>query len=374
MIYITVLVLCLLLYLFDYGRNQHRKDVFTGRASMQLFAFILFVMAAIRYEDVYLSDFAINYRRIIQAKYMTWAQCFLSSAAPGNALFRKIIAEVFGNPQWYFVITSFIIVYCTVNIIKHYSPSLFLPILLFYTIGSYFTSNNITRQAMASAIVLFSWQNIIDRKLFKFVLVVLLASTIHISAIFFLPMYFLSGIKLGRNQYILYILFGVAVFIARNPIIHFFQALVYSNYTESSYGTTGSNPLRLILTSVIAIYLYIYSRNYDSVKELAKEKIEAGSPELFANFIGHSTVIYILFSIFSVTNMLLLSRMAMYWSFQTIICIVYATRSCGKRNKFILTTVIVLIAITWFTAMAVMGKLIPTPYTPFWMISNKPGI
>ena len=371
MTYFLVLSVSLLIYIFDYGYHQHKNKNITGRASLNTFAFILFIMAAIRYENKY-SDFMINYNRIIQAKFMTWVDCFTSGVAVGNALFRKIVAEVFGNPQWYFIITAFIIVYCTVHVIKKYSPSLFLPIFLFYTIGSYFTSNNVTRQAMAVAITMLSWKYIFDRKIFKFLLMVFLASTIHISAIFFLPMYFLSDIKLGRNQYIIYLLFGLGIFVARSPIIHFFQRLVYSNYTETSYGTTGSNPLRLILTGVVAIYLYFYSRNYDNVRKIALEKNENINPELFVNFIGHSTVINILFSIFSVTNMLLLSRMAMYWSFQAILCIVYATKTNEKRNTYILTTVIIAVAIIWFTVMEISGKHVPTPYTPFWMFPDRP--
>ena len=374
MTYTIVLCLSILMFLFDYGYHQHRGTDYTGKISTTVFAVILFALAAVRYENAYLSDFAINYRRIIQAKHISWSECFTSGVAIGNAIFRKIIAEVFGNPQWYFVITSLIIICCVIYTIKKYSPSLFLPIFLFYTIGSYFTSNNITRQAMAAAIVMLSWVYIFDRKLLKFLMIVLLASTVHISAIFFLPMYFLSEIKLGRNQYILYLIFGMMMFVARNPIIHFFQSLVYSNYTETSYGTTGSNPLRLILTSVIAIYLYFYSKGYDNAIELAQEKIQDRKTAIFANFIGHSTVINILFSVFSVTNMLLLSRMSMYWSFQSILCIVYATKTNGKRNRFILTAVIIAAAIIWFTVMEITGKHIPTPYTPFWMIPDRPSI
>lgn len=374
MTYTIVLILSILIYLFDYGYYQHKNRNLAGRTSMNVFAFILFIMAAIRYENEYLSDFAINYRRIIQAKQMAWIDCLTSGVAVGNALFRKIVAEVFGNPQWYFILTAFIIVYCTVHVIKRYSPSLFLPIFLFYTIGAYFTSNNVTRQAMAVAITMLSWKYIFDRKLLKFVLVVFLASTIHISAVFFLPMYFLSDVKLGRNQYIFYLLFGLAIFVARNPIIHFFQRLVFSNYTETSYGMTGSNQLRLILTGVIAVYLYFYSKNYENVRELAQDKMIEGNSVLFTNFLGHSTVINILFSIFSVTNMLLLSRMAMYWSFQSILCIVYATKTNGKRNRLILTAIIIAAAIIWFMAMEITGKHIPTPYTPFWMIPDRPSI
>ena len=374
MINFAVLGLSIFVYLIDNRYSQDKNKIATGRISTVFLSALLFVMSAVRFENVRLSDFAINYLRVIQAKSMTWTECFTSGLAIGNAVIRKVIAEVFHDPQWYFIIAAFLVVYSVYHTTRLYSPNMFLTIFLFYTIGTYFTSNNITRQATAAAIILFSWKYIFNSDLIKYLLLVLLASTIHISAIFFLPMYFLCRIKLGRNQYIFYILLGIGLFLVRNPLIRFFRDLAFSNYTDTSYGTTGSSPLRLLLTILVAIYLYIYSKNNDKIKPIIQQTIPGGDPELFYYFIGHSTVINIFLSVLSVTNMLLMSRLAMFWNFQSLICISYAVKSLKRKQMIWFIMLIVLAAILWFVIMEVTGKHIPTPYTPFWEFPDRSKI
>lgn len=58
------------------------------------------------------------------------------------------------------------------------------------------------RQAMALSFVLFSYQYILQRNFKKFILFLLIAAAFHISAVVFLPAYFIAKIKMGIKQLI----------------------------------------------------------------------------------------------------------------------------------------------------------------------------
>lgn len=373
MIYSIVLGIILATALVEYVYVAKRRQKTHYKFTLLFSSSILFFLSAVRYQEEF-SDFWVNYRRMIEAKYMTWIQCISikNGISIGNSLFRKFVIELFKDPQWYFVISALIIVGCSGYFFNKYSPNRFLSILLYYTIGTYFTSNNITRQAMACAIVIVSWKYIIERKFWKYILLMSVAVSIHISAVFFVPMYFLCRVKLRRNQFLIYILAGITLLIIRNPIISFFQRLVYSNYTDASYGTTGSSPLRLILYFVIAVYLYVFIRNRDNAIYIA-ERCGINNSDYFINLIGHGTIISILLSILSVTNMLLFSRLEIYWNYASLLCIVIAIKATPK-NKWVLSSGIILAAIAWFSISNITGKLIPTPYTPFWMFPARPRL
>lgn len=62
---------------------------------------------------------------------------------------------------------------------------------------------NIMRQGLAVALIFLSYKFIIDRKLVKFILIIILASGVHISALVMLPMYFVINRKKELNKLVI---------------------------------------------------------------------------------------------------------------------------------------------------------------------------
>ncbi len=327
---------------------------------------ILALLSGVRYEDKH-SDFLVNYRRMIQSASLSWQSALLSEE-PANALLRKTLMMVFNTPQVYFIIAAFFIVFSYCFLIKKYSPFKYVALISFYCVGLFFTSNNLTRQSIAVAITWISWTYIVQQKPIKFFISIIVASAFHTSAIFFLPMYFLSKIKFKRNQLYIYLIAGILIFLARNPLLRIVQVFFYSNYTGDTYGTNPSNPLRLISVVFSSIYLVILVMNHDKAANIAK--IENG--DILINLISHGTIISYLLSILSATYMLILSRVALYWRTCGTIASLYAISTAGKNRK-ILMIVYITYNVGWFVVMDILGKHIPNPYTPFWQIPYKIG-
>lgn len=369
-IYIGVLIVLLVIGFIDATHNGKitiGEHEYSGkqRHGIYISALIIAFLSGFRYENKY-SDFIVNYHRVIQSRDLSWKESIFTDN-PANSLLRKISVTVFHSPQAYFIIIALFIVATYVYLAKKYFPYHYYALILFYAIGIYFTSNNLSRQAIAVAIIWISWKYIVEKKFVKYCLIILLASLFHMSAIFFFPMYFLSRIRFKLNQLYIYIVLGIAIVIARYPLIRFFQLFFYSNYTGDAYGTSASNPLKLISTAIAAFFFYLLVKNHD--KAVENTGIENG--ELLINLISHGSVIQYILSVLSATSMLMMSRLALYWGTCATASTLYAISTAKPRDRKILISAHLLYVISWFLIMEFSGKHIPTPYTPFWSILNR---
>ena len=83
--------------------------------------------------------------------------------------------------------------------IYKYVPSYYFYLsVLIYVIGPYLQSFYVLRQHLAMGIMLFSYPYIINGKIWKFFAVTLISSTVHLTALFVVPLYFIYKIKNNR--------------------------------------------------------------------------------------------------------------------------------------------------------------------------------
>lgn len=130
----------------------------------------------------------------------------------------------------------------------------FLSVLIFITFGfmNFYMSG--MRQAIALSIILFSFNFIVDRKIWKFIATIVIASLFHVSAIVFFPAYFLISFTFTPALAITYIVSLGLIYILRFNIIEFVTQYFYSG---SSITNTGAYTLMLIvIVSFIAGLLF----------------------------------------------------------------------------------------------------------------------
>ena len=96
---------------------------------------------------------------------------------------------------WLLVITSFIIVYCYLSIIKKYSVNYWFSVFLFITLGVYTFSFNGLRQGIAMAIFALAIPYLLEKRLFPYLLVCAIASLFHVTALFIIPFYFIVNLR-----------------------------------------------------------------------------------------------------------------------------------------------------------------------------------
>ena len=132
------------------------------------------------------------------------------------------IAVLFNNSQvlfWLFSFLTIAIMYKTITD-NNRKLSTGLMVLLFLFLY-YTTSFNIMRQALAVVIIAYSYKFIFNKDLIKFILAIIIASMFHITALLFLPFYWVNSNnkKIKKIVQILMIFALIAIIFNYNAFI-----------------------------------------------------------------------------------------------------------------------------------------------------------
>ncbi len=134
---------------------------------------------------------------------------------PGYHLFQKVCHIFTDNYQVYLLIVAFIIFASMGRFVYKYSEDPCVSFILFSSLFYGFFAVTGIRQSLATALVLFiGFDFVKERKFFKFILIALLAYTIHKSVLVFAVFYFLGAIKVGMEYIGFVSLFTAGVFAA----------------------------------------------------------------------------------------------------------------------------------------------------------------
>ena len=176
---------------------------------------------------------------------------------PGYDLFVKIFQYISGNYQIYlmFIAILFMVPF-TVWIIRESKDPLVSFALYSSLFYSFFSITGI-RQTIATAMVVLIGDKLIkNKKLIPFVIIVLLASTIHASALVFLPFYFLSRIPVNIKTISAWIIGIVISFLARRQLKAFFIDISgYDDYVKDYEG--AGTPIFSLLMFLILIWVLV---------------------------------------------------------------------------------------------------------------------
>lgn len=140
-------------------------------------------------------------------------QLFIKSSRleAGYIYLNKFLSMICDHPQILFIVTGAFTAFSFGRFIYKYSKLPWMSAYMFLTLQFFDLSMSGVRQILSIAILLFSYDFIINRKFFKFLLVVLLATTIHTSAIMFLIIYPLAKFRM-KKFYLVSGVSAVAVF------------------------------------------------------------------------------------------------------------------------------------------------------------------
>ena len=211
-VFIVLLILAAFLYLST-PRDIHKQIDFC----YLLIAFlVLFVLHA--YKNPWtLPDTPSYVDGFVEASETDWSILISEGfklrdlkAEPGWVIMNKLLSMISSDSLILFLVTSVVILWGYFYAIKHYSNIVWMGVVLFLLM-CFTRSLFILRQFLAMAITLFSCKYVIERKLIPFLLLITLAFTMHQTAIIFLPVYFLYGIK--NDKTLTYVFIGGGIFL-----------------------------------------------------------------------------------------------------------------------------------------------------------------
>lgn len=170
----------------------------------------------------------------------------------GYFLFQKITQLFAIDYRFYLFIVAIIFTVLLGLWLYKNSSDLFISFLLYSILFYSFFSFTGTRQTLAmTLVVLIGYQFIKQKKLVPFLVISIIAITIHKSAIVFFPFYFIADFRITKNSFITAFIMFVILFYYRIPVSLFFQNV--SGYNYGVYDNAGTTTFTLLLLSVFAV-------------------------------------------------------------------------------------------------------------------------
>ena len=166
----------------------------------------------------------------------------------GYVLLEYFTSKISTNPTVLFTIIALFYSISVGRFIYKNSKNPILSYVIFISMGFYTFSMTALRQTIAIGIILFSFEFIKKRKFIPFLLLVLLASTFHYSALVFLPFYFIGYKKFTRPYVLLTLSTIPLVFVFRDQLFSILNQI--SGYGYSDLEKEGPTTLFMLLILV----------------------------------------------------------------------------------------------------------------------------
>ena len=229
-----------------------------GRKSFWVPLIVLSLFAGMR--SFHVGTDSWNYTSEFRSQLDVYNFQFDENVEMGYQILKYLLLRVTTEYHWLFLITSFIVVYCYLSIIKRYSVNYILSVFLFITSGVYTFFFNGLRQGLAMAVFSLALPFLLDRKIIPYVLVCLGASLFHITALFMIPFYFLVNLEI-KPLYRIVATFLGSLFVSRFLIAY----IAGTNERYEGYASAdqeGGGYVTLAFYTIMMLFMYCVIRIY----------------------------------------------------------------------------------------------------------------
>ena len=177
--------------------------------------------------------------------------------------FLNVLISFFTENRYIFILIVTLIIYtCLFISLRKYTENYPLAVVLFMGLWFFFTFTYL-RQVLAATIVWLSIQYVIERKLWKFLVVFLIGFSMHNSAIIFFPLYFIPLKKFSPKLIVGVMLFLLLLGLSPLPN-SLFEVYESSSIVErhAEYNASGDLRIAYILEAFFFLYLILKSYKY----------------------------------------------------------------------------------------------------------------
>ncbi len=264
---VNLLVLFLTLIigkLFSNGKQAYVNSDKNRKKYIKIISFILILQSGLRNVAVG-SDTYSYYLSFEASKKASWNQVYQVvfdyykygiGKDPGFPVFEKLCSLTIGEYQGYLLLIALIFFTALGNFIYKNTSRLSDAIVAFviYSVLFYsFFSITGHRQTIATAVSLYSFEFLKKRKLLPFVLMLLVASTLHKSVLIFIPFYFICRIKKPKLVYYCTLFLFPVFMVLRNSLALYFQSIGgYKEYDQYEGSGTYTFTFMFLLIAIVA--------------------------------------------------------------------------------------------------------------------------
>ncbi len=194
----------------------------------------------------------------------------------GYKYYCKLLSLLGSNPQIITIANSIMLIIPLCLLVQKESSNKWLSIYLFFTMGFYQTSLNLTPSAIASLIAMNGFRYIREKNFIKYFLCILFASVFHYSAFLFLILYFVKNFKITRHRFLAYMVLSfVGVVFLYDYMVEFLALIVPENYVSYLYSKVSVEQLLVYLVQFVAVFMCMcwQRKNIDFYKKYRFELV-----------------------------------------------------------------------------------------------------
>lgn len=176
----------------------------------------------------------------------------------GFRLLQFLIGVIFGDYQFLLIVVAIFYISVVSYHVYTYSKRPWFSYILFILYGFYTFAFSTTRQTIALGFIMIAYEFIHKRQLLKFILFVLAAASFHVTALVFIPSYWITKFKI--NKFTFAVLSGLTLLVIyfRSYIFIFLNSIARVEYTAIE---TGGNLLFLFMIVSVLIGI-IYKKRF----------------------------------------------------------------------------------------------------------------
>ena len=248
------------------------------------------------------------YMHSFEVNNFTWEDIDFSGDF-GFDILQMYLQKISSDPQILVFTTALITNFIIIFVLYDFSRMFELSVYTYITSGMFTTSMNGIRQYLAAALVFLATKYLLKGNFTKYALTILLASTIHKSALVLLPIYFI--VRREAWTKVTFSLLAVSIFIVLG--FNMFSDLLFSALEDTQYGhysefhEGGASILRVIVNAAPVIIAF-----------LGRDKLREIWPK--SDVIVNMAIISIVFMVVSSQNWIF-ARFNIYFGLYNLILI-----------------------------------------------------
>lgn len=350
--WIGLLITIPIVHVITQNKNEGiRTDKYKTKIGLEIIILgcILFLFRVLR-NDTVGGDLATYKALFYYVGRSSWAECMFVNPGyeKGFLLLNKLLYTVYPSFRILIVFTAIIYTVSLVRFIHKYSCEPWLSIYIYiamYFLGATFNNE---RQAIAIAILFWGFDCIEKKKFWKFLFYVMLATTIHMTSIVFIVLYFVVYIKIDFKYWTVAAVSAVVIYTYGEKIIEYLINNYYTKYQGVDLKAGGGYSYLFLLSFFVCMYFILYR------KEFTKD---------------NSKVIFVHMMVISVVLQTLSLRMGFFVRLVNLFAssmIIYLPDLFMKftdKSRHIIKAILCLVVAGWFIYSLSHDSLGVVPYT-----------
>ena len=188
----------------------------------------------------------------------SWREVFsvYTGFEKGFLLLNKILYTIYPNFQILLIFTSVVVTIAIANFVKRNSSIPELSLYIYITMYFMGATFNNERQALAIALLMYSFEYVKKRKVLPFTILVLCACSIHKASFAFWIMYPIYNIKLSEKYWILVGVIAAILAMYTKPLLNFFINYFYKKWIgQDLMAGQGEGYLTLLCLIILTVFV-----------------------------------------------------------------------------------------------------------------------